>query len=73
MSDEDPFTHEKRVICVGVSASGKAIKVTPVQPHRPAPFWVPQSVIHDDSEVFKKGDEGKLVVMMSWAEKEKWV
>lgn len=25
-------------------------------------LWVPQSVIDDDSEVWKKGDEGALVV-----------
>ena len=31
--------------------------------------WVPQSQIHDDSEVYEKGGEGKLVVMRWWAEK----
>lgn len=31
--------------------------------------WVPQSVIHDDSEVYKKGDEGKLVLMKWWVDK----
>lgn len=32
-------------------------------------FWIPKSVIHEDSEVFKKGGEGTLVVMEWWAEK----
>lgn len=31
--------------------------------------WVPQSVVHDDSEVWKVGDEGTLVVKQWWAEK----
>lgn len=31
--------------------------------------WVPKSVVHDDSEIWKKGDTGKLVVKMWWAEK----
>lgn len=31
--------------------------------------WVPQSQIDDDSEVFAKGGEGKLVTTLWWAEK----
>lgn len=31
--------------------------------------WVPKSQIDDDSEVWKQGDEGKLVVNSWWAEK----
>lgn len=72
MSDgEEAFTHPKQVICV--HATEDAIKVTPIHPHKPIPFWVPQACVHADSEVYKKGDEGKLVVKMFWAEKEKWV
>lgn len=26
--------------------------------------WIPQSQIHEDSEVWKKGDEGELVITM---------
>jgi hypothetical protein len=36
-------------------------------------YWVPKSVIHDDSEVWGARDgrnEGKLVVQAWWAEKE---
>jgi len=32
--------------------------------------WVPKSVIHDDSEVYKEGTSGKLVVARWFAEKE---
>ena len=32
-------------------------------------FWVPKSVVHDDSEAWKKGDTGKLVVKAWWWEK----
>ena len=35
--------------------------------------WVPQSVIHADSEVWKNGDEGTLVVQEWFAIKEGWV
>lgn len=31
--------------------------------------WVPKSVIHDDSEVWKAGQSGKLVVLHWWADK----
>jgi hypothetical protein len=31
--------------------------------------WIPQSVIHADSEVAKKGQAGKLIVLEWWAEK----
>lgn len=35
--------------------------------------WIPKSVIHDDSEVYKKGDHGTLKVPMWFAEKEGWI
>lgn len=31
--------------------------------------WIPKSVVHDDSDVWKKDDEGKIVVKLWWAEK----
>lgn len=40
-------------------AKGKTIKV-----------WVPKSLIHDDSEVYKAGTDGKLVVARWFAERE---
>ena len=32
-------------------------------------LWVPKSVLHDNSEVYSDGDEGDLVVLEWWAEK----
>lgn len=33
-------------------------------------FWVPQAAIHDDSDVYKEGTEGTLIVHDWFAEKE---
>jgi len=47
-----------------IAESEKAIKVViDGEAH-----WIPQSQIHDDSEVWKKGDEGELVVTQWIAE-----
>ena len=35
-------------------------------------IWIPKSQVHDDSEVYKKGDEGKLVVTKWFATKQGW-
>lgn len=72
MSDggNEPFTHEQKVICV--HASPGALKVTPIHPHKPISFWVPRENLHDDSEVYDKGHEGKLVVKMWWAKLQGW-
>jgi len=32
--------------------------------------WIPQSQVHDDSEVYAKGHKGKLVVTQWFAEQE---
>lgn len=32
--------------------------------------WIPKSVIHDDSEVYKDGTIGELVLQEWWATKE---
>lgn len=32
-------------------------------------LWIPKSVVHDDSEVYRTGQEGKVVVKLWWAEK----
>jgi hypothetical protein len=32
-------------------------------------FWVPKSIIHDDSEVYKAFTEGRLIISKWWAEK----
>lgn len=33
-------------------------------------FWIPQAAIHEDSEVYKDGTEGTLIVHDWFAEKE---
>lgn len=33
-------------------------------------WWVPKSVVHDDSEVYKAGTDGDLIVARWFAEKE---
>lgn len=32
--------------------------------------WIPKSVVHDDSEVYAKGHDGKLVIQEWFASKE---
>lgn len=32
--------------------------------------WIPQSCVHDDSEVYEAGQTGNMVVHEWWAEKE---
>jgi hypothetical protein len=35
-------------------------------------FWIPQSQVDDDSEVWRKGDEGTLVIT-EWIAKQKGI
>lgn len=35
--------------------------------------WIPQSQIHEDSEVWKKGDGGALIVNDWYAKKKGWI
>lgn len=51
------------------SESSGAIRVS--IPHRPKiiTVWIPKSQIDDDSEVYKQGTNGKLVISDWWAEK----
>jgi hypothetical protein len=37
-----------------------------------SPIWVPLSQIHDDSEVYGKGDDGSVIVTRWWAVKQGW-
>ena len=50
----------------------KATKMAILCVHKGKEFWVPQSTVHDDSEVYKEGDSGKLVVQLWFAEKNGW-
>ena len=58
--------------CEAIRATDKAILVRIADEEE---HWIPQSQIHDDSEVWKDGDKGALVIKTWWAEKEgldKW-
>ena len=57
--------------CEVVADSGKAICVE--SPNFDKPEWIPQSQVHEDSEVWKVGDVGDLVVTGWWARKQGWV
>ena len=37
------------------------------------PYWLPKSVLHDNSEVWKLGDVGMIVVKEWWARKQEWI
>lgn len=54
-----------------IHATEKAILVE--APDFDEPEWIPQSQVHDDSEVYKPGTEGVLVVNKSWAERKGWL
>lgn len=49
---------EERKLAIRVVLSGKH-------------HWLPKSVIHDDSEVYKLNDSGKLIVKHWWATQER--
>jgi hypothetical protein len=51
--------------------TGKAIQVESPDLEQ-SPAWIPQSQVHDDSEVWKAGDEGVLVVTTWYAEQKGW-
>lgn len=52
--------------CIKEAKSGKAILVD----IHGDEHWIPNSVIHEDSEVYKSGTEGDLIVERWFAEKE---
>jgi 4-hydroxy-3-methylbut-2-enyl diphosphate reductase IspH len=65
MADDETVEFED-ARCIG--QTDKAIKVRLADRERP--IWVPQSVVHDDSEVYKLGQTGKLVLPEWFALKE---
>lgn len=56
-----------------IKSTDKAILVFSEEDPIAGQVWIPQSQIHDDSEVYENGDEGTLVVNMWWAEKQGWI
>jgi len=53
------------------SPSGKAILVQ--APEFDTLQWIPLSAVHDDSEVYRAGDEGDLLLKEWFAEKKGWI
>lgn len=64
MVDEGQVEFE--AVCIG--ATLKAIQVKLAEHEKP--IWIPQSLVHDDSEVYKPGQKGSLIVPEWWALKE---
>ena len=58
--------------CRGVYATDKGLLVS-IPELDTEPLWVPQDHIHQDSEVYRKGDEGTLIISDWIAEKKGWV
>lgn len=57
--------NEKNVFILNAECleeSKKAIKVRVVVKDKPETFWIPQSQVHADSDVWIKGDKGKLII-----------
>jgi len=52
-----------------VSVTAETAKALLCVPSKGEQYWIPKSVVHDDSEAWKKGDSGNLVVKFWWAEK----
>lgn len=65
MSDKSHITFEDAK-CVRESGSGRALLVD----INGEEHWIPKSLIHDDSEVYKPNTEGTLVIPTWFAEKE---
>jgi len=51
--------------------SGKALLVE--APEFDEPQWIPHSAIHGDSEVYRDGESGTLIVYSWFAEKRGWL
>lgn len=58
--------------CEAVWETDKALKVI-IPEIDVAPKWVPKWAVHDDSEVYRNGDEGTLVLKTRFCENEGWI
>lgn len=69
MRDTDPVEEIDDVKCDKDTPKAILVEVT-VAKGKTIKTWVPKSLIHDDSDVYKAGTEGKLVVARWFAEQE---
>ena len=51
------------VVCVGQTEKAIRVRIAGKE------HWLPQAAVHDDSEVYAKDHEGKLVIKGWWARK----
>lgn len=51
-----------------IKDSGLAVLVR--APSLKRDIWVPQSCVHEDSEIYRDGEVGTIGIKESWAEKE---
>ena len=70
MAGKNPIRMGKVFVSVGTE---KAILVEELEIEDGEPTWVPNSCVHDDSEVEHEGDRGELVVVEWFAEKRGWL
>jgi hypothetical protein len=59
------------VRCLRASKFALFVRVPSGGDGRAVQFWVPQSVVHDDSEVYAEGHEGLLVLREWWWERKR--
>jgi len=64
LSDDELWSGEVEVL--------KETEMAILVDHEGEEVWVPKSQVHDDSEAYKKGQEGKIVLPLWLAEKEGW-
>ncbi len=73
MPDFDEYEHDENAVacedCYCKKDTGQALLINFGDDDE---AWVPSSQIHDDSEVYREGDEGRLVVTRWIAEKKGW-
>jgi len=73
MPSDETFTITDAV-CVGETASAILVEAPFFEDvEGSAEVWIPQSVVHDDSEVYTEGTDGELVIHYWFAQKKGWV
>jgi len=74
MPDLEDYEHDERAVATVDEVfvekdTGKALLINFGNDEKE---WVPSSQIHDDSEVYRDGDHGKLVITRWIAEQKGW-
>ncbi len=70
--EEDEGFDVGKVICLHATASALKFRMLEDMTHMKMgqEFWVGHDQVHDDSDVYQKGDEGQLKVL-SWLARER--